>query len=218
MYIASFDIGIRNFAFCIEEFDNEKLDKIKNMKIKKYNNDGTPTENFNIILKEIYENGNIILLHNSSLIKKTEKSTLTQKIYVVLTELLDSFSEYWDRCDFFIIEQQMSFGRKTNPMAVKLAQFCYSYFVIKYGNNKHIIDFPAKHKTQVLGAEKIRVKKKPDRKKWCVEEAMDILSHRGDDINLGLIADSKKRDDFCDTICQLQAFKYLYFVDKSIIC
>ena len=31
-----------------------------------------------------------------------------------LTELLDQYKEYWDKVEYFVIEQQMSFGTKIN--------------------------------------------------------------------------------------------------------
>jgi hypothetical protein len=66
-------------------------------------------------------------------------------------------------------------------MALKLGQHCWSYFSIHYGRSKNIIEFPAYHKTQVLGAEKdkkvtktgkinYKAVDKPQRKKWCFKK------------------------------------------------
>jgi hypothetical protein len=112
---------------------------------------------------------------------------------------------------------QMSFGKNRNPMAVKLGQHCYSYFVIKYGKNKKTIEFPAYYKTQVLGApKKILDKKgklikmsKPERKKWAVKQASVILQERGESAVIDNIKTKSKKDDLSDVICQLQAYKFL---------
>ena len=110
-------------------------------------------------------------------------------------------------------------------MALKLAQHCESYFINKYGRcDKQIIEFPAYHKTQILGCEKIEKKtksgkisykaiEKGDRKKWNIEMCSSILIERDDFETLSEIISMKKKDDVSDVICQLQAFKYLYFVD-----
>lgn len=121
----------------------------------------------------------------------------------------------------------MSFGKnKRNTMALKLGQHCYSYFTIKYGRFKKVIEFPAYHKTQVLGAEKIRGKKfkngnyrwktidKPTRKKWSVAKATEILTYRGEKETIENIKTKAKKDDLADTLTQLQAFKYLFFIEK----
>jgi hypothetical protein len=120
----------------------------------------------------------------------------------------------------------MSFGKKINLIAIKIAQHCASYFIMKYPNI-NIIEFPSYHKTQVLGAEK-EVKKtkrgnpkfvsmsKPKRKKWAVNTCKEILENKGDLVSLERINKSKKKDDLADTYLQLQAFKYLYFVENNI--
>ena len=140
-----------------------------------------------------------------------------------LTELLDEYKDLWDKVDYFIVEQQMSFGLKVNTMALKIGQHCESYFMIKYGRAKKVIEFPSYHKTQVLGSEKIeKITKtgkksyknidKPARKKWSIETAYGILTEREDFDTIEEITKSKKKDDLCDVIIQAQAFKYLHFV------
>ena len=54
---------------------------------------------------------------------------------------------------------------------------------------------------------------KPKRKTWCIKKAMSIIENRNDQHTLTQIKKSKKKDDLCDVICQLQAFKYLCYVD-----
>jgi hypothetical protein len=45
---------------------------------------------------------------------------------------------------------------------------------------------------------------------------MDILADREDHKSMEIINNRKKRDDVSDVIVQLQSYKYLVFVDKSI--
>ena len=47
IWIASFDIGTKNFAFCIEEFDQNLMENIKKIpKTQRYDSDGVCTEKF----------------------------------------------------------------------------------------------------------------------------------------------------------------------------
>lgn len=197
---------------------------------KRYNMDGTPTTDMKNLLDQVCMNGITILHKNSDLTYNCQKGKyLDPETFYNMVDLLDKYSEYWDKCSFFVIEQQMSFGKnKRNTMALKLGQHCYSYFVIRYGRFKNVIEFPAYHKTQVLGAEKIKGKKykngnyrwktidKPARKKWSINKATEILSYRGEEHTIKNIKTKPKKDDLADTLTQLQAFKYLCFVNKSI--
>ena len=236
MWIAVFDIGKCNFCFYIEEISLKKFDNIQNIsKSKRYNPNGTCTPEFENILKQVYLNGTKKLLKNVNLTKGTDKSKYFDiELCHNLIDVLDEYSEYWDNCSFFVVEQQMSFGKKTNTMALKLGQHCESYFLFKYGRFRTVIEFPSYHKTQVLGAEKIQkttvkttkiTKKKTTkitykavdkyaRKKWSTEKGAGILAERNDFETLAEITSMKKKDDAMDNITQMQAFKYLYFIDK----
>ena len=228
IWLASFDIGKVNFCFYVESINVKELSHIKNIpKNERYLPNGKCTPEFSDIIKKIYTNGNKILLKNVNL----TKGTTTNKYFDIdlchnLNDILNEHTEYWDKVDYFVVEQQMSFGKKTNTIALKLAQHCESYFICKYGRNKNVIEFPSYHKTQILGSEKIeRVTKtgkisyknvdQRARKKWAVEECIYILSEREDFDTLSEISSAKKKDDFSDTVTQLQAFKYLKFVDNA---
>lgn len=189
--IASFDIGKKNFAFVIEEIDEKSLQQNRLLKKNK---------------KSILECSKIILFKNLDLTENTNKKLyLDPIIYHNMYHELDKYTTFWDKCDVILIEKQMSFRGKRNPMALKLGQHCYSYFVYKYGMGKEIIEFPAYHKTQELGAPKKQTK--AQRKKWAVEKAQSILAERGDYNNLVAIFHEKKRDDICD--CILMNIAYL---------
>jgi hypothetical protein len=226
VWIASFDIGKKNFAFYIEEFDKSEIMKLPRVQLsKRYNSDGTTTHDFEKIVTKVCMNGKSIIFQNSDLTEGCKKSSyLDPETYHNMTDLLDRYVDYWDQCDAFVIEKQMSFGKRHNTMALKLGQHCWSYFAFKYGRFKEIIEFPAYHKTQVLGAKKIISKggtkykaiDKPARKKWSVEKAISILKERNDDKTISALTSTKKRDDLADVLCQLQAFKILVYLDKAI--
>ena len=230
IHIASFDIGKVNFAFYIEEIDLNNFENIKNISsLKRFNSNGTPTKEFEDILIDIYKNGKNILLRKYDLTTKDvdKDKYFDFNLCYNMVDILDKYEEYWDNVDIIIVERQMSFRKKINTMALKLGQHCESYFINKYGRYKKIIEFEAYHKTQILGAEKILTTTKTGkksyknigdyaRKKWAIEEAFSVLSIRDDYETMSEIGVVKKKDDLCDTIIQLQAFKYLYYIDKSI--
>ena len=226
VYIACFDIGKINFSFYIEEIQVEKLSNITNIdKNNRYNPDGTPTEDFHKILENIYSNGKRILLKNINITENVDKNKYFDiELCYNMVDVLNEYVEYWDKVDYIIVERQMSFGKKINTMALKLGQHCQSYFINKYGRDKKVIEFDAYHKTHVLGAEKIKTFTKTgkvsyknigdkERKKWTVEQAFSILELRDDFETMSEIGSMKKKDDVCDNICMMQAFKYLCFVD-----
>jgi len=222
--IASFDIGKKNFAFYIEKiplnFYIEDIDEDK-----RYNDDGTPTNEMKTILEHVYKSGKTILHKNLDLTfgcdKKLKLDPLT---FHNMYDVLDEYLSYWNMCDIFIIESQMT---RLNVMASKLAQHCMSYFIFRYKKAKQVIEFPAYYKTQILGAPKVKGGKKKngdvkwkamikrDRKKWSIKKALEILTLRGEEkyyLNIKTVA---KKDDLADTLTQLQAYKYLVLVNKK---
>ena len=225
--IASFDIGKINFAFYVEEIRLSSMKSIKNIpKSERYFANGTPTPEFRRILDEIYKHGEKIVVRNLDLTVGTDKTKyFDTDICYNLFEILDDYKEIWDTLDLVIVEKQMSFKKKINTMALKIAQSVVSYLMINYSRSLKIFEFPAYYKTTVLGAKqeekklksgKITFKTQGDkeRKKWAVVECFDLLALREDYDTLTEITLFKKKDDVADTIIQLQAFKYLYFIDN----
>jgi len=215
IWLASFDIGKKNFAFCIEEVDLNQLSKIPceiPPLASRYYSDGTPTPNYQSILDHVERTGRIILIENIDLTYGTDPTLyLDPRVMVNMTRLLDSYMEYWQKCEVFLIEQQMNFGKnKTNTMALKLGQHCYSYFAIHFSSFKVTLEFPAYHKTKVMGAP--RKMAKPQRKLWSIDRALTLLFTRNDHNTMHRFGESGKRDDMADVIMQLQAFKILVFL------
>ena len=105
MWIASFDPGKYNFAFCIEEISISKINSIHDIpKGDRYWPDGTPTERFASVLDSIFSNGTVTIFKNSDLSKNCRKgSCVDLEMFHNLTELLDQYSDWWDKCSFFVI-------------------------------------------------------------------------------------------------------------------
>jgi len=227
--IASFDIGKKNFAFVIEEVNLNSVKSIKNIpKKQRYNKDGTCKYEFQDILNDLYKCGEVKLVCNLDLTYNCDsKKYLDKQTFINMNNELDKYKEYWDKCDAFIIERQMSFRNKRNTMAMKLGQHCYSYFTFYYANFKEIIDYPAYHKTQVLGAPKKfgkiektykngkTVQIKDNRKKWSVRIAEVILKLRNDEKVLEQLIKDTKRDDMSDCILMNVTYCYLKYLDKK---
>lgn len=220
----------KNFSFCIEELELNELTRIPNITEKnRYNPDGTPKQEFQEILDQVFSNGHIILHQNLDLTANCDsEKTLDPESFHNMIQALDKYDDYWKNCSVILIEEQMSFGKKINKMAMKLAQHCYSYFTCKYGRKHTIIEFPAYHKTQVLGAPKVegipyksgkiryKAMEQRDRKKWSVNKAIEILTCRGEMDILENLTSVKKKDDLADVLVQLQSFKYLMYINKSL--
>lgn len=237
IWLASFDIGKKNFAFCIEEVDIKMLESIQNIpSYDRYSADYTMTPEMKKIMDTVFRSGKILIYKNTDI--SSVKNNAKSKSYFDyeychnMTDLLNSYTRYWDMCSGFIIEEQMGFRKRYNSMALKLGQHCFSYFAVCYGRFKPITVFPSYHKTTILGAPRTKVLTKTgkvkwktlgdtQRKKWSIEIAKNILTLRNDVDTLSMYNHTRKKgvrkpkmDDVSDTLLQLQAFKYMIFVDN----
>ena len=176
MRICSIDIGKVNFAYCIEEYDPNDNEKDK---------------------------GTLIHYENADLTEGSTKQNLAP-VFMNMIKHMDKQKELLDTCDYIVIEQQMAFGKLINPMALKVGQHCFSYFLMNY-HNKKILEFPSYYKTQALDAP-LKMKYS-ERKKWAVEKAIEVLMDRGDIENLDILTTTKKADDLADVLLQAIAFK-----------
>ena len=232
-WIAAFDPGKVNFAFIIEEIDTDMLHGItcpsKKDRFIKKGKDDDPTDSYIHFLEKFYHCGRTVQCANTDITKdfvenpepkkrrkkgdlpvvnvkkKKGSKALDSSIFLRLTDLLDQYKEYFDKCSTIIIEQQMSFGSKINTMAIKIAQHTYSYFLFRYGSSKKIIEFPSYNKTQILGAP--AGLEKPQRKKWAISKADEIWALRGDLETVEMIKSKKKKDDMSD--CLLHVLSYI---------
>lgn len=215
----SIDIGVHNMAFYIEKFDVPRVINVgKLIKGKRYNPDGTLSEYFKNI-NEIYLNGETILLERVDLMKDNKGTDFCLEIFINLSNYLGSIKNLIDECDIVVIEQQL----KTNPMAQRIEQHCVSWMTMMYQTSKVIVIYPARYKTMLLGAPKkiniggkLKKMNKPERKKWCKNEAKKIIQIRNDHATLRKIEENKKADDLCDAICQFNSFKIRCFIDEKL--
>jgi hypothetical protein len=163
--VASFDIGERNFAFCVGSrttiFEWEHLD-----------------------------------------VKKKKTQTVDESCLEV-SDVLLSFD--WSECDHIIIERQM----KVNQRAINVARHVWTWFSVMYPSIKRTF-FPASKKTQFFVGKNTMTK--PQRKKWAVEKAREMLKAREEngDENctrwLEVYNSHAKKDDLADTFLQMMAF------------
>lgn len=242
--IASFDIGVKNFAQYVEETDLEKLEELS----KKYHATIPSalrkrvktilTPEISAILEEMFLIGERKEMGVYDLTRDTpqgEEGEGGDQNYDIdsrrnIFKHLEAHRATWDKCDMFMIEQQYfnmtTFGPKgakktkggdANVKAIKIAETVASWFLIMYPT-KRVIFFGSQYKTQSLGAEDGLTK--PQRKKWSVEKAVDILTKRQDEYALDFMKRSKKiskqkQDDVCDTLIQCQAYKFREYIQKN---
>lgn len=240
--IVSFDIGTINFAQSIEVCDSKKLEELS----EEYYNlskrlqrrvRGVMTPEIKSIYERMFKTSKIIdcgVYNFKSKIEEsdsddTKSKSLSLSIRRELFKHCESFKKEFAKCDIAVIEQQFFSsapfnrfrrGGGANINAIKLAECLTSWLMINLPNIE-IFHFPSPFKTQMLGApDKM---KKPDRKKWAVQKAMEICNIRGDKITLQKLQPPEKRkrgvrrqkmDDISDTIIQCQAYKFKYWIGR----
>lgn len=156
----------------------------------------------------IEDNDKLVKFENIDLTEGVPESKLKSFLH---PQIFTNLSKHFDEniidiadCDYIVIEQQMSFGKKVNPMALKIGQHTFSYFLLTHPDIA-IIEFPSYYKTQLNNAPtKMNY---TQRKQWAIHKACEILVDRGDYENLTRLTCSKKMDDLADVVCQSQAFK-----------
>jgi len=200
MLVATFDMGTRNFAFCVER-RTKTIPKFK----PTFDIEGHPTEESKVHLEEIYKNGSLIECQRIDLIEYGQQHHLNN-IYLSLTSILDSFGQLWDNVQVILIEQQMAYGRnKANIQALRLAQHCLSYFYTIYGSFKIILEWPSTLKTRLLGCPRDKRNTHRDRKQFSIQLAEKILKDRKDPL-LEIFQSLTKKDDVADCILMAQTY------------
>ena len=225
--LMSFDIGIKNFAFYVEEFDYTQIQHYDSTQIQikdLYQSDYLPTPQFETILQQVYKSGKTILNVNKNLSRTTTDTPKfgDQIVYYKMIQHMNEYKHILDTIDIFIIEKQLT----RNIKATLMMQNIFCYLLYNYGDTKEIYLYPSYNKTCVLGAPRNLVIQKngkqkwktlgnKERKKWAVEKAYHILSLRNESDVLNNIKSKTKKDDLSDTIVQLQAFKIQYYIFKN---
>lgn len=226
--IASFDIGKKNFAFFVDDVNYKKVKSLR----EKYRT--LPKKNQRRVKGPM--NRDVEKMLNSLFKSSTRvemgvfditggETELNVKVRLNLFELLEKYADLWMSCHVILIEQQyfnIANGRKSKPTganvdAIKIAECCISWFLFNYSTFKDIRYFGSMYKTHVLGApEKLT---KPQRKKWSIQKAKEILELRGDTEAISLMngyknAKGKKQklDDVSDCLLQIYAFVFLKLI------
>lgn len=181
MLIASFDIGEKNFAYCIADYSANDAAATPAA--------GTSDTSQLSILK---------IAHHNVILKKTQ--TVIESCIRVSS--LMSADEQLMACDRFVIEQQM----RCNTRAQRLGQHVWSTLCTLFPDR--LIKFVPSHmKTQhFIGKNQLKDK---ERKTWSVvkvtQEGVMGDSERHKQI-IAQIEGMKKKDDVCDTILQVIAY------------
>jgi hypothetical protein len=200
MIIAAFDMGTRNFAFCVER----RTPVLGTGLVKPtFDIEGIPTEETRQYLEQVYNHGSLIECQRIDLVDLVQPQG---NIYLTLTSVLDRFGALWDHVDVFLVERQMSYGHnKSNIQALRLAQHCLSYFYTLYGPFKTILEWPSTFKTRILGCPQTQRQTHRERKQFSIQLAKQILHQRKDPL-LYVFDQQYKQDDIADCILMTQTY------------
>jgi hypothetical protein len=201
--IASFDLGIKNFAFAVRDSNSEYI-LLKNINLLegyKYTiselNKSKKTRlcqlmnnlNLNSDLKQPKD------IMVSSILNAVKKNKAVFDLCSELIKVLDLI-DIWEQCDIFLIERQMP----TNVQAFKMAHYLETYLKIKFPDKK-IINYSSTFKTKKLGATKDTMTKK-ERKQWTVDYVRGLLIND----SLEWFENLDKKDDVADAICMIESY------------
>ncbi len=203
--VAAIDPGKRNFAFAVLCFQMEGCEIRLPKKKDRYLPSGEPSAAFLAALDQVWKLPySVEALENVELQSGDKGAHVGNDTLRCLTRVLDNHVALFDLCDIILIEKQMGFGKAHNTLGLRIAQHCLSYFLIRYDSFKEVQEYPAYHKTQILGAPKGL--SKPQRKKWSVEKAKEVLGMGKASAVLDKWASFKKRDDVSDCVCMCFAY------------
>lgn len=232
--LATFDIGRKNFAHCVEDvaLDGERsiyaaeqkykhLPKPRRRRVK-----GPVSSEMQDILDAVCRAGRTVRHGVVDLRADPESKRLDLPTRDNLYAYLASLRAVWATCDVIAIEQQYFStytpkGRKgpkteANIDAIKLAECCYTWFRTNCPDAE-LFFYGSQFKTQILGAPQTLTK--PQRKKWSVGKMWEILELRGESAVAEELAELKrakkqKLDDIADCLVMAQALKF----QKMVAC
>jgi hypothetical protein len=184
MLIASFDIGEKNFAYCVAKYAPRRAADPKGPYA-----DDTNNANQLSILK---------IAHHDVILKKTQTGI---ESCVRVSSLMMADAQLM-ACDRFVIEQQM----RCNTRAQRLGQHVWSALYTLFPDR--LVKFVPSHmKTQhFIGKNQLKDK---ERKTWSVVKVTQEGVMGDGDRHREIIEEiegMKKKDDVCDTILQIIAY------------
>lgn len=131
-------------------------------------------------------------------VQPDEKVGKETQYYAGSLRQLAVYNEDFRWCHYIIIESQL----RTNYDMTRMGQHLITHLlmtVADQGFRPLIIEIDSRVKTQMLGAPPGM--DKPQRKKWCLSKAIEIIKSRGESEVLALLTKPGKRDDHGDVIC-----------------
>lgn len=198
--IVAFDIGFRNFAWCVadfvgyEEAATDIRDRLASLERVVWWSSAGWTDWWDGVFSRVFH---LREVHNVDLTVGEEDG-----VYRSLHAVLGRHREMFATADRILIEQQMAARHQTNVKALKIAQHVMAFFYIHFPE-KRIEEFPASHKTTVFACFE---KHKADRKRFAVSKAAAICA--GDPVATDMIATHRKKDDISDCILMTVAAFY----------
>jgi hypothetical protein len=226
--VLSIDIGVRNLALWIEEYNSDKIQECKQkFKIIKQrtNDNNEPTEEYKTYLQEFMTSASktiyadkIDLAENIEF-KKTKNNMiiLDNRILFNVVKEFDKRRELLLNVNCIIIEKQL----KNNPNAQTIQNHIHAYFLHQYGLSKNVEIFDSCHKTRLLGCPrkisvdgKMQKINKAYRKRWTTKMTQNTLLERKDKKFYRFVFEENKSkaDDLSDTFCQATAFMLYNFL------
>lgn len=134
---------------------------------------------------------------------KAQDQTNVNMMYFRCMEFLSNYISDLIQCHYIISERQLHINYK----AVRISTFALALIMnwIKgKGNNPIIIEVNPRLKYHQLGAPRGWTDKQL-KTIWTPEKALEILGKRGDLFSTDIITKSKKKDDYSDTVLQVEA-------------
>lgn len=173
--IASFDIGLVNFAQYVEDFDSKILNQVAPPRymLPEFAEFAESMCSGTRIITGVYDFGNF---------SKADDHRLTIEHRNRLIAHLEKYYSVFVSTDFFVIEQQYFnpgfFGKtKVNVKAIKLAEVLTTWLMITFPFKK-IVQFPSKYKTTFFNAGKLNDR---TRKIWAINKAREVYTSRHDE-------------------------------------
>lgn len=233
MLILSFDVGIKNLAYCLLEYDSEKKTKlIKKWDIVNLSYYDTPDPEMNYLLgnyktmkigqlKEAMSKYQLPTEHKKPELLQTLEKYLTKKGFlkkkmsiqdtgIVMVSKLDQLP-FLQEAELVLIENQPSLK---NPIMKSVQMLLYSYFLIrgmvdlqKVTDIKLISASNKLKKCNTIDKFKDRSKSYKDRKKLAVDYCYYLLEELEPIEQQDYFSGNCKKDDLAD--CYLQAMYYL---------
>ena len=211
MSILSFDIGIKNLAFCLL---CKETQKIKNWGIINISCDDicqhVNTKNNKCENSAKYKHNDILLCTAHSKLKqypnKCKKIKSENSIYNIGKKMIEELDKYPDflKCTDIIVENQPSLK---NPTMKSIQMIVYSYFLIK-NKNSNLEMINARNKLKVYKGPKIIIPYENNKKnKYKINKYLAIkycnkMIENENKQFIDLYTNSKKKDDLADSYLQ----------------